>query len=243
MPRPRIQTLSDMIFGLALSISAFSLIGQKASTTGEFVTSLGIYALSFFIVVNVWRSYSRTTSILPLETQLLTSLNIILLFLVSIEPYIFAELFTGIGSFPSNVSEVYALDIGFMFLILAAFNHVLSSEERNLVPRSFLDRYKWWRNASLLVAVIFFISSIPYFDSVIMFTYVISGNLSDFTLRTTFWVVGLVVGWSTRFLARGSKSNSKLLGPTPYIEVLRGPAGLVKATLLRDSITTRAPNC
>jgi uncharacterized membrane protein len=227
LPRPRIQTLSDMIFGLALSISAFSLIGQKASTTGEFVTSLGIYALSFFIVVNVWRSYSRTTTILPSETQLLTGLNIVLLFLVSIEPYIFAELFTGIGSFPSIVSEVYALDIGSMFLILAAFNHVLSSEERSLVPRSLLYRYKWWRNASLLVAGIFFISSVPFFDTVIMFTYVISGNLSDFTLRTTFWIVGLVVGWSARFLAKGSRSSPRSLGPTPYIEVLRRHSGLL----------------
>jgi uncharacterized membrane protein len=208
MPRPRIQTLSDMIFGLALSISAFSLIGQKASTTEDFVTSLGLYALSFFILINVWLTYSRTTSFLPSETSGLTSLNIVLLFLVSIEPYIFAELFTGTGSFPNAVSEVYAFDIGLMFVILAVFNHVLSSEERNLAPKSSLRRYKRTRNALLLVAGIFLISSVPPFDTVILFSFTIS-EVEDFTLRTALWVIGLLVGWGSRLIERGQKPNSE----------------------------------
>jgi uncharacterized membrane protein len=201
MPRPRIQTLSDLIFGLALSISSLTLIGQQPATSDQFFVALGLYALSFFILVNVWRSYSAATSILPSETSILTSLNIFLLFLVSIEPYIFAELFdaTG-GSFPSTVSEAYAFDLGFMFLIMAVFNNTLASEEKELAPKNLLWRYRNSRNQSLIVAAIFILSTLPLFGSINVFTYVMSGRIAYFSLRSTLWIVALIVGWSSRLL-------------------------------------------
>lgn len=67
-PKSRIQTLSDLIFGLALSISALTLIGRQPATTQQLLTSLGLYGFSFLILISVWRLYSSITSILPLET-------------------------------------------------------------------------------------------------------------------------------------------------------------------------------
>jgi uncharacterized membrane protein len=213
IPRPRIQTLSDLIFGLALSISSLTLIGQQPATSGQFFIALALYALSFFILVSVWRSYSAATSVLPSETSILTSLNIVLLFLVSVEPYIFAELFdaTG-GSFPSIVSEVYAFDVGFMFLIMALFNNTLASEERGLVPRSLLGRYRSFRNQFLTVAAIFIVSSLPFFGSVNVFTYTMSGRAAYLSLRATLWVVALIAGWSSRLMRMGKKSKDETEG-------------------------------
>jgi uncharacterized membrane protein len=214
MPRPRIQTLSDLIFGLALSISSLTLIGQQPGTSDQFFVALGLYALSFFILVNVWRSYSSATSILPFENSTVTGLNIVLLFLVSIEPYLFAELFAAVGgSFPSVVSVVYAFDLGFMFLILAVFNNTVADEERGLVPKDQLAGYRNLRNQCIIVAAIFIFSALPFFETVTMFAYIMGGRQAYFSLRSTLWVVALIVGWSHRLIVgRGPRTEAEGAG-------------------------------
>ena len=41
LPRPHIQTLSDLIFGLALSIGAITLIGQLPTNATEVFVAIG----------------------------------------------------------------------------------------------------------------------------------------------------------------------------------------------------------
>ena len=91
-PKSRIESLSDLIFGLALSIGALTLIGQPPSDFGHLVQSLLFYAFSFLILISVWYGYTRTMSLLHVETSRLVELNILLLFLVSIEPFLFNQL-------------------------------------------------------------------------------------------------------------------------------------------------------
>ena len=86
LPKSRIETLSDLIFGLALSIGALTLIGQPPSDFAQLIQSLLFYAFSFLILISVWYGYTRTMSLLHVENSKLVSLNILLLFLVSIEP-------------------------------------------------------------------------------------------------------------------------------------------------------------
>jgi uncharacterized membrane protein len=200
-PKPRILTLSDLIFGLALSISALTLIGHQPATADQFFTSLGLYGFSFLILISVWRLYSTITSILPSETSLLTGLNYVLLFLVSIEPYLFNELFAN-TSFSEIVSNVYAYDLAIMFLILAAFNHTLASEERNLVAKSLLRRYRLSRNLCLSVAGVFIISSLPPLGSTVVFSYTSAGAIYQISFRSILWIASLFVGWSRRLLDR-----------------------------------------
>jgi uncharacterized membrane protein len=157
--------------------------------------------MSFLILIGIWQLYSAITSILPTETPGLASLNIVLLFLVSIEPYVFSQL-GGTGSFPNAVSEVYALDIGFMFLILAFFNHALAREERNLYPKASLKNYGRTRDICLLEATIFIASAIPFLENVSIFSFVIGGVTSNFTLRTTLWAFGMVVAYGSHFFSR-----------------------------------------
>jgi uncharacterized membrane protein len=50
----RIESLSDLIFGLALSIGALTLIGQSMTDFQQVFLSIAFYAFSFLILVSVW---------------------------------------------------------------------------------------------------------------------------------------------------------------------------------------------
>jgi uncharacterized membrane protein len=165
-PRPRIQSLSDLIFGLALSIGALTLIGQQAADFPHLLVSLGYYGFSFLILANVWRLYSNTMDLLPVETTGLVNLNIVLLFLVSIEPFLFNQILESSSSaFSENVSILYAIDLAGLFLIMAFFTHSLADEDKKLVPQSLLLKYRRSRNFELLASAIFLVSIIPVFWS------------------------------------------------------------------------------
>jgi len=163
-PRPRIQSLSELIFGLALSIGALTLIGQQASDFQHLLNSLIYYGFSFLILTNVWRIYTNTMDLLPVETSGLVDLNIVLLFLVSIEPFLFNQILgSSTSAFAENVSVLYAIDLAGLFLILAFFTHSLADEEKKLVPKSLLLSYRRVRNFELLASAIFLVSIIPIF--------------------------------------------------------------------------------
>ncbi|MGD0644409.1 MAG: TMEM175 family protein [Candidatus Bathyarchaeia archaeon] len=88
-PKARIESLSDLIFGLALSIGALTLIGQPPSDFTALTFAIAYYGFSFLILISVWYSYTRAMSQLHFETTRTVLLNIALLFLVSIEPFLF----------------------------------------------------------------------------------------------------------------------------------------------------------
>jgi uncharacterized membrane protein len=201
-PRPRIQSLSDLIFGLALSIGALTLIGQQPATTQQLWASLALYGFSFLILISVWQLYSSITAILPAESTGLTDLNIALLFLVSIEPYLFNELFAQNGAMFSTVSNIYAFDLAAMFMILAFFNHSLANEEKKLVPKSLIRMYKFRRNFCLLGAAVFMVSIVPFFGLTVLHVNVGGISLADLPFRVILWVVTLPLGWIRRFLER-----------------------------------------
>jgi uncharacterized membrane protein len=186
-PRPRIQSLSDLIFGLALSIGALTLIGQQASDFQYLLNSLIYYGFSFLILANVWRLYTNTMDLLPVETAGLVDLNIVLLFLVSIEPFLFNQILgSSTLAFAENVSVLYAIDLAGLFLIMAFFTHSLADEDKKLVPQSLLLTYRRNRNFELLASAIFLVSIIPVFWSL----GIPVGN-SFIRLRFILWILTL----------------------------------------------------
>ena len=195
VPRPRIQGLSDLIFGLALSIGAIQLVGNLPQTHNGLVTDLSGFAFSFLILISVWNRYSTTMSVMPVETTQLVRLNMLLLFLVAVEPFLFNVLvIRGLGSaIGAEVSEYYSLDIGGMNLVQAYFVHVLASEEKNLIPRDLIRRYKAIRNLLLLTTAIFVASDIPVFWSI---------TLSGLPLRVLLWVLTIPVIWTSRLFGK-----------------------------------------
>jgi len=212
VPRPRIQNLSDLIFGLALSISALTLIGQQPTTTQDFAASLGAYAFSFLILIGLWQSYSSVTSILPTETSSMVDLNVILLFLVSIEPYLFNELFAARGELVPYVSSAYSIDLTGMFFILAFFLHLLAKEEKHLVPTVLLSRYRTRRNLTILGGLVFALSIYPYFGDVAVYTVVTGDRPYYFTVRSTLWLVALSLTWVGRLImSLQDRSNTRMV--------------------------------
>jgi uncharacterized membrane protein len=205
--RSRIQSLSDLIFGLALSIGALTLIGQKPSDFQGLALSILYYGFSFLILINIWRSYTRTMSLLPVETDKLINLNILLLFLVSIEPYLFNQLLASSLAMAQNVSILYAVDLGGLIAIQTFFTNSLISEKKKNIPEQLLREYKFRRTYQLIVAVIFFVSAIPVF-----WTWRI--ELSDtvsINLRFIFWFIALflsVLGYRRMVPRTGKRVRS-----------------------------------
>ncbi len=183
-PRPRIQSLSDLIFGLALSIGALNLISSKPADTQALFGNIATFGFSFLILIFVWFRYTEIMSVLPVETTKTRALNTIMLFLVAIEPYLFNQLSFGFNAVPSSTlpqvdaSATYGLDLGAIWTILAAFTHVLTIEERNLVAPDLFRKYRLLRNLEIIVASIFFVSIIPLFWTTMI------GNTS---LRYVLW--------------------------------------------------------
>jgi len=81
-------------------------------------------------------------------------LNMLLLFLVAIEPYLFNILIIQNSavsmSLASEVSAFYALDIGAMNFVLAYFTYILTQEEKKLIPTEMIKRFKVSRNSLTL---------------------------------------------------------------------------------------------
>ncbi|OLD35448.1 MAG: hypothetical protein AUI50_02120 [Crenarchaeota archaeon 13_1_40CM_2_52_14] len=189
-PRPRIQSLSDLIFGLALSIGALNLIASKPPDTAALLGNIASFGFSFLVLILVWFRYTEIMSVLPVETTRTRALNTIMLFLVAIEPYLFNQLSFGLNTVAfstlsqNDASAVYALDIGAIWAILASFSHILSSEERNLVAPDLLRKYRLFRNLELIVGGLFFVSILPPF-----WTYAIGGT----NLRYVLWLLSFFV--------------------------------------------------
>jgi uncharacterized membrane protein len=188
IPRPRIETLSDLVFGLALSIGALSLISKPPSTPADIRSDILSFGFSFIILISVWLRYTRIMSVLPIETSTTVLLNIALLFLVSIEPHLFSLLNPAetivIFDF---ASVVYALDLSGLLAILGMFTHMLTVEERKLIPARLLGQQRTIRNAFLFSPFLFLISTFPQF---------LVWRFEGTPVRVFFWYVPLIALWS-----------------------------------------------
>lgn len=192
IPRPRIQTLSDLIFGLALSIGALTLLSEKPSSITGLAISLVGFGWAFLILALVWIRYTRITSVLPLETGRMMAANMLLLFLVSVEPYLYNLIAISFVPLPGQLDSgittaLYAVDMGSMFLIIAYFTHELTIEERKLIPRELLRSYRLQRNATIALATLFLVSTLPIFWSFSVF-----GLQSRFILWMATFPIGLI---------------------------------------------------
>ncbi len=197
-PRPQIESLTDLVFGLALSIGAIILISKQPANPADLYRAIAGFGFSFLILIQIWFRFTEIMSVLPVETTGTRILNTVLLFLVALEPYLFNNLgfffVTGQMSGPLGevASTVYAVDIGAMYGILAMFTNILTTEERKLVAPDLLKKYKFSRNLEIAVAIIFLVSAIPEFWTL---------NLRYFFWAITFFIfrIGTIVrGWRKR---------------------------------------------
>src|SRR5271154_6910185 len=134
--RLRIENLPDLAFGLALSIGSIILISNLPQSPGDIVNSITQFGASFLIVVWIWSGYSRATDVLPFEVAGTFLLNIVLLFCVAIEPYLFYVLYESPHSLQDFASSVYGVDVGSMMFLLAGMSYISLHEEKKRGTKS-----------------------------------------------------------------------------------------------------------
>jgi hypothetical protein len=135
-------------------------------------------------------------SVLPIETGFIVLLNLVLLFLVSIEPYLLSLLGFGTGPLLEDESVLYALDLFGLMSIQAFFAHILTIEDKKLVPPTLIHKQKATRNEFIFSAFLFLISILPQFWL---------WSFEGIRLRILLWYFVLVILWSTQLF--GSRKS------------------------------------
>jgi len=146
-PRARIEPLADLIFGLALSVGAISVVSNPPTDVQAVYNDLATFGFSSLILITMWLRYTRIMSVFPIETRRVNNLNVLLLFCVSIEPFLFnlvrnMPAVTDPNAFADATSALYALDLGAMFAILGGFSLTLANEERKLIQKALTRQYR-----------------------------------------------------------------------------------------------------
>jgi hypothetical protein len=80
-----------------------------------------------------------------------------------------------------------------LMLILALFTHQLAKEERGLVPKEAMARFKRTRNTLFISAALFAITILPIFWDF---------KISDLPIRFYFWFIPLIVSSARRMSER-----------------------------------------
>src|SRR5215472_7680101 len=140
-PRPRIETLADLIFGLSLSIGSIALIASPPSNPGQITSDIAAFCFTFLILITAWLIYTTDMSVLPVETKSFAFLNVALLLLVALVPFLLNNTENPNPTLsPAQVdairnfsSTLFAIDLTGILVILAGFAHVISIEEKKLV--------------------------------------------------------------------------------------------------------------
>ena len=123
------------------------------------------------MLITAWLIYTTQMSVLPVETRAVTFLNVGLLLLVAIIPYLLNGvevvnpklLPDRVSAIQNYSSTLFALDLGGILLILATFAHVISLEEKKLVAPELVTLFRNGRNRMLILAVLTLVSIGPRF--------------------------------------------------------------------------------
>jgi len=203
----RIEGLSDIVFGLALSIGSLVLISNLPQTPDALGDDILLFIFSFALVVTSWFLYSRIMAVLPVEVRGALVLNVMLLACVALEPYTLYVLDSSSSqplSFVEWSSFTYAIDIGLTYLLLAGLARIFLKEVGRSgtelrIHESLIRGFRHTMWAELFLGCIFVGSALPFFWV----------NTPVGYLRFDIWYLSFGVGffwYSPRM--RGKKANS-----------------------------------
>ncbi|TMI67778.1 hypothetical protein E6H16_02750 [Candidatus Bathyarchaeota archaeon] len=197
-PRPKIETLVDLIFGLSLSIGAVALITVSApSSTAEINRRLLAFIFTASFLITNWMVYTYQMSVLPVETNFVIYMNVVMLILVATVPYLLYNVeFANPSLTPQEysviqdyASSLFAVDLAAILAILASFSHIISIEEKRLVAPALAKSFRQSRNVQAILSVIVLISLAPVFWDLSIF---------GVQLRLYIWAIPIIVYWIRR---------------------------------------------
>ena len=197
-PRPRIESLADLIFGLSLAIDSIALLPTAATTPGQMNSRILIFALAFLFLITAWMIYTTYMSVLPVDAAGVTLLNVVLLLLVALIPYLLNNV--GLGDSPElqdYSSILFTLDLAGILIILAIFAHVIGNEEKGLVAPEVVHLFRNGRNRMLVLAVVTTVSILPAFWQIGFF---------GVPIRFYMWSLPLISYWVGRAIRPQSRT-------------------------------------
>jgi uncharacterized membrane protein len=195
-PRPRIEGLADLVFGLSLSLGALSLVVSPPSSISEIDSHILVFVFTFLILITIWINYTASMSVLPIETRLVMVLNVIMLLLVALVPFLLnaVELSNSSLTVAGNLvirnyaATLFTFDLFGLLLVLGLFYRILEQKESKLRAPRLLRLYKNGRNLMFILAGIMLLSAAP------IFSYMILGN----PVRLYLWYVPIILFWLRR---------------------------------------------
>jgi uncharacterized membrane protein len=204
-PRPRIETLADLIFGLSLSIGSITLLTSPPKSALDIGSHIAAFAFTFLILITCWIIYTSFMSVLPVETNSITILNVALLLLVAIIPFLLNSTEvpnpilndTDAAAIMDFSSSLFAIDLAGILAILAAYAHIISIEEKKLVAPELARTFRSGRDRMAMLALIMLISIAPQFWS-----WTIFGTPT----RIYVWYLPLISYWVGRVVRPESRS-------------------------------------
>jgi uncharacterized membrane protein len=134
-------------------------------------------------------------SVLPIETRLVQLLNVVLLMLVAIFPYLFDQVVSAFN--PSSIQDyasiLFTVDYAGTLLILGIFSHIIAQEEEHLVDGEIMIRMRRVRNRQSILMVIVLLSlAFPW-----------NWLLLGVHVRFFIWLIPVISFWSSRFSSAG----------------------------------------
>jgi uncharacterized membrane protein len=174
-------------------------VSNPPTTPEGLYSDLATFAFNFLVLISVWMRYTRVMSVLPIENRSTSLLNTMLLFTVSVEPFLFNILRSVNGAAPAegtlleSATSLYGGDLGAMMLIMGIFTLTLADEERKLVPTEIVSELRIEAVTWFSCSGLFLVSALP-----IIGILVVGGQ----SLRTVFWLLALGVVWVGRAFRR-----------------------------------------
>ena len=197
-PRARIETLADLIFGLSLAIDSIALLPTSATTPADMNSRILIFAFTFLFLITAWLIYTTYMSVLPMDTLAVTFLNVSLLLLVALIPYLLNNVVLGDNpGIRDYSSSLFTLDLAAILALLALFAHLIGVEEKGLVPSEVVKLFRDGRNRMSILAVLMGISIAPPF-----WQYTVLGVQA----RIYMWTVPLISYWVGRAVSPQSRT-------------------------------------
>jgi uncharacterized membrane protein len=197
-PRPRIEGLADLIFGVSLGIDAIALLPTSAVTPAEMTSRILIFAFAFLFLITSWLIYTTYMSILPLETLTVTFLNVILLLFVALIPYLLNNVELGSNPGVEDFSaSLFGLDLAGILVILGVFAHVISRMEIQHAAPDAAQLFRNGRNRMAILAAWVGLSIAPVFAGPVFL---------GVPIRFYMWSVPLVSYWLGRVVRPESRT-------------------------------------
>jgi len=184
--------LSDLIYGLSLSIGAISLVitNSQASSGNDIDRNILEFLFVFLILITSWIIYTSDMSVLPLETRLVTFLNVVLLILVAIIPYLFDQAVSRYNTLDiqSYASTLFTFDYAGSLFIMAGFAHLIAQEEKQRVDSDQVIRFRRIRKRLTILTILVLLSLAVPWDWLFLGVHV----------RLLIWCVPIISFWVNR---------------------------------------------